>query len=704
MADPINILSFYSGSGMHDEAVCAGLRLLGYVPRILGYVEREASAAAWLLGRMEAQAVESAPVFVGDLADLADGDCDDMRGLVDIFVASPPCQPYSSAGAKRGNADERSFGGAESIIKPAIFALKERIPSMQAGKVTGQEVADAVREIVQRGGGTDEQAAKLATFLRGESPAVDLSPRLPSEFSGVDIRKARQLIEAEEAKGQTVLDQSPLRAKKRQRWLNEMETLPLTNPDNMRDGHGGSVPPGGVRQEKQAFIVIGPPASGKTGAAMRLAEQYGARMIDSDAFKWKMPEMLDGQGLQRVHEESSQLAGAMVGRAMDRGDNLVLATVGSSEQSLLGKAKDLADKGYRTHLILWDLPAEEAARRSVSRFRETGRLVLPEYILNSVADKPLRVYNSIGDSPLFASKSHYANDVPRGQPARVLQAPPRGTGPQPESLLATLDRAGGKGGPVDERSYPPFGGQGAGQAGPDLAPDIDLFGNPITPKVTQRDLFGPEHFEPPVRTRTGDPVPVSDGLRQMVAEVLPTIPGKKRPDAKTVRNALIDRYGSADAQNVVTKTEAPRPPTGREQFLRDMEPIFASQQLSDADKALRREVLSRFSDDAFRGLRIQQGTPEQAEQIIAERAKAGLPPQTPAAAYYDQRAIAANLSAAEQADLDARGLIRLFENSAKHTDFGLVLEEMAHHGYKSILPQADRALIESRATDVVPGD
>lgn len=111
MADPINILSFYSGSGMHDEAVCAGLRLLGYVPRILGYVEREASAAAWLLGRMEAQAVESAPVFVGDLADLADGDCDDMRGLVDIFVASPPCQPYSSAGAKRGNADERSFGG-----------------------------------------------------------------------------------------------------------------------------------------------------------------------------------------------------------------------------------------------------------------------------------------------------------------------------------------------------------------------------------------------------------------------------------------------------------------------------------------------------------------------------------------------------------------------------------------------------------------
>lgn len=63
MADTLNILSLYSGSGMHDEAVCAGLRLLGYGARVLGYIEREASAAAWLLGRMEAQAVESAPVF-----------------------------------------------------------------------------------------------------------------------------------------------------------------------------------------------------------------------------------------------------------------------------------------------------------------------------------------------------------------------------------------------------------------------------------------------------------------------------------------------------------------------------------------------------------------------------------------------------------------------------------------------------------------
>jgi hypothetical protein len=39
VADPVNILSLYSGSGMHDEAVCAALRVLGFAPRVLGYVD-----------------------------------------------------------------------------------------------------------------------------------------------------------------------------------------------------------------------------------------------------------------------------------------------------------------------------------------------------------------------------------------------------------------------------------------------------------------------------------------------------------------------------------------------------------------------------------------------------------------------------------------------------------------------------------------
>ncbi|MGE0289356.1 MAG: DNA cytosine methyltransferase [Bradyrhizobium sp.] len=127
MADPVNILSLYSGSGMHDEAVCAALRVLGFDPRVLGYVEREASAAAWLLARMEAAAVEPAPVWCGDLADL---DARPLRGWVDLVVASPPCQPYSSAGKRLGNADERSHGDGDGPLPHTVRIIGECRPAV----------------------------------------------------------------------------------------------------------------------------------------------------------------------------------------------------------------------------------------------------------------------------------------------------------------------------------------------------------------------------------------------------------------------------------------------------------------------------------------------------------------------------------------------------------------------------------------------
>lgn len=970
----------------------------------------------------------------------------------------------------------------ENVIKPVIFSLKERIPSMHAGQVAGQEVADAVREIVQRGGGTDEQAAKLATFLRGESPQVDLSP----DF-----------------------DQSSLLAREAERLRGKPSV---------------------------AMTVAEPQVAGASELRRLMKREFAREYRNADtgeiyALPVKSLEKVTSGQRDADHFAAVQSLPELIQRAVlgySRGDR---KGAGLPEMQRLYAPVTVADRTYRA--VLTAKRTNEGQLALYDMHLEPWK-ASPELPTGVSAAHPL----ASGDVAVPSGKS-----LERASPAAADNAPLGGT------ANVSIDAL-----------FPEINSH------PDLAPDLDLFGNPIIPKVTQRDLFGPEHFAPPQRQRTGDPVPVSDGLRQMVAETLPTIPGKKRPDAQTVRNALIARYGSAavhgamtsgirtaagmdeideaidlankgmylfgrsgalpdlapaarkigdpvemvdsdlnsyegkldivdesqllashrpvkfqgkvtsmeadptypagfqardraqeasvkqvagiaanprpslliehgvevtggppvvwqpdggapvviqgngrvagmrawnadqwkqyrdaltergyeipegvtkpvlvrslqgdedaarklaalgqesgalkqrrieqaratlnalgvadidqvppvridepisrdnvlhfmenpanrdfrewlfqgltpqrreqimaapeeladkvqsvflaslppevqrvaatapreiedmfvaaapaaaymhslartgqihgvydlhgalaqgaalferlrgkggsykriidqldelaetrtfagmgddiaatglrglavavgltkaarstnptetlltafnkiiaaakaddpnqmamfaidsseqaaraylhaflpekqaeslmsrmanigkiDAQNVVTKTEAPRPPTGREQFLRDMEPIFAAQQLSDADKQLRRDVLSRFSDDAFRGLRIQQGTPEQAAQIIADRAAAGLPPHTPAAAYYDRRAIAANLSAAEQADLNARGLIRLFETSSKHTDFGLVLEEMAHHGYKSILPQADIAIID----------
>lgn len=1170
----------------------------------IGQGLREAGRQAW-------QALSNEPVSPrpGDAADALRYDAQKWEQFVkqrsarrgrEIVVDEP-----AKLNAYIARAADQTGLDAESIIKPAIFALKERIPSMQAGKVTGQEVADAVREIVQRGGGTDEQAAKLASFLRGESPLADLAPAYhasPHRFPEFSLH-GMGTGEGVQAYGWGLYFADDKEVAK---WYKEKFAAGGPTIDGARGKftNDGIFEIGVPRQhldigEKWALGEIRPHDRSIDDTINRL-RRYAEDARKSAAEVEALATGRNASSLDKdwFYTRAKRERAELLDRNANTLDALRERIDFSNSQTAPLYNVDLQPQEHE--YLDWDLPLTKQSptvRKALRKIGIAQRITTPtlseaQEMLASPYAQDLRRFESVRRDQDILQRMIDDEDLPgihawfKANSAMVSgdYVPAGATGGQVYNRISNRlggDRAASEAlrdAGVRGIRYLDGNSRRSGTGSynrvifdpkdiridlVDLAPDYDLFGNPITPKVTQRDLFGPEHFEPPQRTRSGDPVPVSDGLRQMVAEVLPTIPGKKRPDAQTVRNALIDRYGSAavhgtmlnglrtpagvdeideaidlankggylfaglpdlapqgrkigdpvemvdsdlnsyegklqivdesqllashrpvkyqgkvtsmeadpaypvgfqardraqeasvkqvagiaanprpslliehgvevtggppvvwqpeggapvviqgngrvagmrawnadqwkqyrdaltergydipegvtkpvlvrslqgdedaarklaalgqesgalkqrrieqaratlnalgvsdidqvppvridepisrdnvrhfienpanrdfrewlfsgltpqrreqimaapeeladkvqavflaslppnvqrvaatapreiedmfvaaapaaaymhslartgqihavydlhgaleqgaalferlrtkggsykriidqldelaetrtfagmgddiaatglrglavavgltkaarstnptetllnafnkiiaaakaddpnqmamfaidsseqaaraylhaflpekqaeslmsrmsnigriDAQNVVTKTEAPRPPTGREQFLRDMEPIFASQQLSDADKALRREVLSRFSDDAFRGLRIQQGTPEQAEQIIAERAKAGLPPQTPAAAYYDQRAIAANLSAAEQADLDARGLIRLFENSAKHTDFGLVLEEMAHHGYKSILPQADRALID----------
>lgn len=69
------------------------------------YVERDAFAASCLVGGMENAALDRAPVF----DDLCAFDGRPWRGVVDLISAGLPCQPYSVAGKRRGNDDERAL-------------------------------------------------------------------------------------------------------------------------------------------------------------------------------------------------------------------------------------------------------------------------------------------------------------------------------------------------------------------------------------------------------------------------------------------------------------------------------------------------------------------------------------------------------------------------------------------------------------------
>ena len=99
MADSFNVLSVCSGTGGLD----LGLRLAVPCARTVCYLEREAYAAAVLAARMEEEALDAAPIWT----DLRTFDGKPWRGVVDCVLGGYPCQPFSFAGKRAGENDER---------------------------------------------------------------------------------------------------------------------------------------------------------------------------------------------------------------------------------------------------------------------------------------------------------------------------------------------------------------------------------------------------------------------------------------------------------------------------------------------------------------------------------------------------------------------------------------------------------------------
>ena len=191
-----------------------------------------------------------------------------------------------------------------------------------------------------------------------------------------------------------------------------------------KDAGGNEIFNGPVKQERRADIVIGPPAAGKSSVlANPLSQKYGSRIIDSDTAKTMLPEFDGGFGAGRVHEESAFIAETLMLRAaVQNGENIVIPWVGKNPQKLRDTLKRLKQNGYSVHLSLNELDPDKAARRAVSRFQNTGRFVDPNYVL-SVGWKPSEVYDILKKEGGFDSYVKYSNDVPYGQPARLVEGP-----------------------------------------------------------------------------------------------------------------------------------------------------------------------------------------------------------------------------------------------------------------------------------------
>jgi len=123
----MNELSLFTGAG----GGVLGTKLLGW--RTVGYVEWEKYCQKIIEQRIKDGFLDEAPIF-GDIDHfIKSGAAKKYAGYVDVVTAGFPCQPFSVAGKKKGQDDERNKWPQtiQTIrdVRPR-FALLENVPGL----------------------------------------------------------------------------------------------------------------------------------------------------------------------------------------------------------------------------------------------------------------------------------------------------------------------------------------------------------------------------------------------------------------------------------------------------------------------------------------------------------------------------------------------------------------------------------------------
>lgn len=214
----------------------------------------------------------------------------------------------------------------------------------------------------------------------------------------------------------------------------------LEEDDEIVLGIGGALSTSETKSEKKAVVIIGLPASGKSGVANGIADNLGAIMLDSDFAKRKLPEFKDGPGsASLVHEESDMLIFGtdmiefptgfkpLFQLALESEMNLVIPKIGHSLKGVNQLGRTLKSFGYETHLVCVNLDRKKATIRAIGRFMKTGRYVPLGLIFDGYANDPLNTYFLMKDGidmdkAPFDSFGLISTDVDKGEPLRILQA------------------------------------------------------------------------------------------------------------------------------------------------------------------------------------------------------------------------------------------------------------------------------------------
>ena len=151
-----------------------------------------------------------------------------------------------------------------------------------------------------------------------------------------------------------------------------------------------------VENNRNAFIVIGPSASGKSFFSKEIARENNLAVLDSDDVKELIPEYNGGVGANAVHQETKVIVDNILEGFINEGKDMLLPRVGGAKNfnGLKNTLEKLKENNYNVNLVLVDVDTSNSLERMLRRFAETGRLIPPSY-LESVGNTPIDTYNRL---------------------------------------------------------------------------------------------------------------------------------------------------------------------------------------------------------------------------------------------------------------------------------------------------------------------
>jgi hypothetical protein len=170
-----------------------------------------------------------------------------------------------------------------------------------------------------------------------------------------------------------------------------------------------------IKQDSEAYIVIGLPASGKSSVADKIANEIGGMILDSDIAKIKFPEYSFKGGASLVHDESRLLTfgpgECVLQYCLENKINMIIPKIGDNPDDIR-KLRDSLIKfknPYKVHLVLVSLDRELATRRAIIRFQKTKRYVPLSLIYDGYANNPMLSYFRIKFDKEWSSTTELDN-------------------------------------------------------------------------------------------------------------------------------------------------------------------------------------------------------------------------------------------------------------------------------------------------------